>query len=141
MRHRLILSQHSPIPVDKRERRLVLTLRLPKSASQAQESIALIEAACNLVDALELGHAKLTNTTVAKLRSTRNQLDKELDEEANRWKKEEVCGSVHLKFVLIQPCRRRKPVKLLSAKPSKKSSTSSRQPSRKRSVHFPALVN
>jgi ABC-type phosphate transport system auxiliary subunit len=62
---------------------------MPKSTQEAKESLALLEAACNLVDALEMGHVKLTNTTLAKLRTTRSTVDKELQEEATKWQKEE----------------------------------------------------
>jgi hypothetical protein len=49
----------------------------------------LLEGACNLVDVLELGHAKLTNVTMQKLRNTRIAIDKEINEEATKWQKEE----------------------------------------------------
>lgn len=62
---------------------------MPRSVEETKYSLALLEAACNLVDALELGNAKVTNTTLAKLRNVRSALDKELDEEATRWQKEE----------------------------------------------------
>lgn len=62
---------------------------MPRSPQEAKDSLGLLEAACNLVDALELGHAKLTNTTMAKLRNIRSTLDKQLDEEATKWQKEE----------------------------------------------------
>lgn len=85
-----ITAAASAIPIEKRARRLVLTMRVPRSGLQAQESLALLEAACNLVDALELQHARLTNSAVAKLRNARVAIDKELNEEATRWRKEEV---------------------------------------------------
>jgi septal ring factor EnvC (AmiA/AmiB activator) len=84
-----MLSHNRAIPVAKRERSLILVLRMPRSAQDAKDSLALLEAACNLVDALEMGHAKVTNTTLAKLRNTRNTVDKELEEEATKYQKEE----------------------------------------------------
>ncbi|PWN32121.1 DUF1682-domain-containing protein [Meira miltonrushii] len=77
------------IPVEKRKRKLVLTLRMPKSQSGAKASLSLVEAACNLVDALELGNAKLNNTTINKLRQTRVAVDKELTEEATKYDRED----------------------------------------------------
>lgn len=77
------------IPIEKRKRRLVLTLRMPKSQSGAKASLSLVEAACNLVDALELGNAKLNNATLNKLRQTRITLDKELQEEATKYDRED----------------------------------------------------
>lgn len=68
---------------------MTLTLRFPYTPEQTKQSLALLEAACNLVDALELGHSKLTNTTLAKLRNIRTSVDKELEEEATKWQKEE----------------------------------------------------
>lgn len=66
-----------------------MTLRAPRTSKEAKDSLALLEAACNLVDALELGHAKLTNTTLLKLKNTRAALDKELNEEATKWDRED----------------------------------------------------
>lgn len=77
------------IPVEKRKRKLVLTLRMPKSQSGAKASLSLVEAACNLVDALELGNAKLNNATINKLRQTRVAIDKELTEEATKYDRED----------------------------------------------------
>lgn len=85
----MTLASYRPVQVAKRQRNLILVLRMPKNAQEAKESLALLEAACNLVDALELGLVKLTNTTLAKLRSTRSAVDKELQEEATKWQKEE----------------------------------------------------
>lgn len=78
-----------PLPVEKRKRHLTLTLRLPRSNVEAKASLSLVEMACNLVDALELGHAKMTNNVMNKLRQTRTAIDKELLEEATKYDKEE----------------------------------------------------
>jgi hypothetical protein len=77
------------LPVEKRQRSLTLVLRAPHTSKDAKSSLILLEAACNLVDTLDLGHARLTNTTLAKLRNTRTTLDNEINEEVNKWKKEE----------------------------------------------------
>ncbi|UZJ52509.1 hypothetical protein CBS101457_001829 [Exobasidium rhododendri] len=81
--------EESSIPVEKRQRTLTLTLRAPRNSREAKASLNLLETACNLVDVLELGHAKLTNVTLQKLRNTRTAIDKEINEEANKWQKEE----------------------------------------------------
>jgi hypothetical protein len=81
--------ERGAIAVEARKRRLTLTMRVPRSKNEAKSSLPLVEAACNLVDALELGNARLTNATVNKLRQTRSQLDKELNEEATREQKED----------------------------------------------------
>ena len=72
---------------------LVLTLKAPRNAAQARDSLALVEAACNIADAIELGTAKLREITVTKLRRTRADVDKQLQEEATKEQREEVSQS------------------------------------------------
>lgn len=77
-------SSDSPIPVEKRTRTLVLTLRAPTSEAESKDSLALVEAACNLLDAMELGAARMQAITLTKLRKTRADVDRQLLEEATR---------------------------------------------------------
>lgn len=77
-----------PIPVDKRERLLILTLQLPKSRSDMSKAVELLQLGCNLVDALDKGVIKARSETLAKLRKTRAQVDKEIEEEATKEQRE-----------------------------------------------------
>ncbi len=77
-----------PIPVEKRERLLILTLSMPKSRNDVQKAIELVQVGCNLVDALDKGVIKIRNETLNKLRKTRTQVDKELYDEATKEQRE-----------------------------------------------------
>ncbi|PWY98489.1 DUF1682-domain-containing protein [Testicularia cyperi] len=77
-----------PIPAEKRERLLILTLRVPKSTAEAQKSAELIEVGANIVDAIDRGIVKVRQETLAKLRKTRAQVDKELLDEATKDQRE-----------------------------------------------------
>lgn len=79
---------NGPIPADKRQRLLILTLQAPKTRADAQKATELLQLGCNLVDALEHGVVKLRNETLAKLRKTRAQVDKELLDEATKEQRE-----------------------------------------------------
>ncbi|PWN41569.1 hypothetical protein IE81DRAFT_324426 [Ceraceosorus guamensis] len=79
---------NGPVPVEKRTRSLVLTLRAPHNITEARASLALVEAACNLLDAMELGAARLSALTLTKLRKTRAELDKELLDESLKEQRE-----------------------------------------------------
>ncbi|SPO22082.1 uncharacterized protein UTRI_02084_B [Ustilago trichophora] len=77
-----------PIPAEKRERLLILTLQVPKSRTDALKAVELLQFGCNLVDALDKGVIKVRNETLNKLRKTRAQVDKELQEEATKEQRE-----------------------------------------------------
>lgn len=77
-----------PIAVDKRERLLILTLQVPKSRTDLPKAIHLLQLGCNLVDALDKGLVKLRSETLAKLRKTRAQVDKELQHDATKEQRE-----------------------------------------------------
>lgn len=77
-----------PIPAEKRQRLLILTLRAPKSTSDVHKALELLQLGCNVVDALDQSIIKLRNETLAKLRKTRAQVDKELLEEATKEQRE-----------------------------------------------------
>lgn len=77
-----------PIPVEKRERLLILTLRVPKSQADVQRSVELLQLGCNLVDAFDKGVIKVRNETLTKLCKTRAQVDKELYDEATKEQRE-----------------------------------------------------
>ncbi|CEH18383.1 Uncharacterized conserved protein [Ceraceosorus bombacis] len=79
---------NGPVPVEKRTRSLVLTLQAPHNITEARASLALVEAACNLLDAMELGAARLSALTLTKLRKTRAELDKELLDESLKEQRE-----------------------------------------------------
>lgn len=79
---------NGPIPVEKRKRQLILTLQVPTSRADAQKAVELLQFACNLVDAMDTGVVKLRNETMAKLRKTRAQVDKELQDEATKEERE-----------------------------------------------------
>ncbi|ETS63099.1 hypothetical protein PaG_02876 [Moesziomyces aphidis] len=79
---------NGPIAAEKRERLLILTLQLPKSHTDVRKAIELLQFGCNLVDALDTGVVKLRNETLAKLRKTRAQVDKELHDEATKEQRE-----------------------------------------------------
>ncbi|WFD37002.1 hypothetical protein MCUN1_003894 [Malassezia cuniculi] len=75
----------APIPAAARLERLELTLRLPRTAAQAEEALPLVAAALDIVDALE-GAATGRNKLIAlrpethtALRRTRADVDAELD--------------------------------------------------------------
>ncbi|SPC67240.1 uncharacterized protein UHOD_02787 [Ustilago sp. UG-2017b] len=76
------------VPVDKRERLLILTLQLPKSRSDMSKAVELLQLGCNLVDALDKGVIKARSETLDKLRKTRAQVDKEIEEEATKEQRE-----------------------------------------------------
>ena len=93
--HSLILTDQpfqrptrGPIPVEKRQRLLILTLQTPKSRSDVSKALELLQLGCNLVDALDQGVIKLRNETLAKLRKTRAAVDKELQDEATKEQRE-----------------------------------------------------
>lgn len=77
-----------PIPAEKRQRQLILTLQAPKSTADVHKAIELLQFGCNVVDALEQGIVKVRNETLAKLRKTRAQVDKELLDEATKEQRE-----------------------------------------------------
>ncbi|KAJ1028477.1 hypothetical protein NDA16_001643 [Ustilago loliicola] len=77
-----------PIPAEKRERLLILTLQIPTSRSDVPKAVELLQLGCNLVDALDKGVIKARNETMAKLRKTRAQVDKEIEEEATKEQRE-----------------------------------------------------
>ncbi|KAN0060912.1 hypothetical protein ACQY0O_006646 [Thecaphora frezii] len=78
----------APIPVERRERKLILTLRAPKSDAQCESSLLLLHVAFNLLDALDKGVVKPRTETLAKFRKTRAEVDKELIEEATKEQRE-----------------------------------------------------
>ncbi|SPO23406.1 uncharacterized protein UTRI_02084 [Ustilago trichophora] len=77
-----------PIPAEKRERLLIFTLQIPKSRTDALKALEFLQLGCNLVDALDKGVIKVRNETLNKLRKTRAQVDKELQEEATKEQRE-----------------------------------------------------
>ncbi|CBQ72109.1 conserved hypothetical protein [Sporisorium reilianum SRZ2] len=79
---------NGPVAADKRQRLLVLTLQAPKTRADAHNAAELLQLGCNLVDALEQGTVKLRNETLAKLRKTRAQVDKELHDDATKEQRE-----------------------------------------------------
>lgn len=77
-----------PVPAEKRQRLLILTLQIPTSRSVVPKAVELLQLGCNLVDALDKGVIKARNETMAKLRKTRAQVDKEIEEEATKEQRE-----------------------------------------------------
>lgn len=73
-----------PIPVEKRQRLLVLTLRVPKNKTEAQQAAELVQVGANIVDALDKGVIKLRSDSLIKLRKVRAQVDKEIHDEATK---------------------------------------------------------
>lgn len=76
----------SPQSPEKREKHLILSLRLPDS-SDADKTLPLITSAFHLIDSLH--KVALRPETRSKLKKTREELDRALKEEAGREKKEE----------------------------------------------------
>lgn len=79
-----------PISPEKRERHLVLSLRLPSDANAAA-TIPLVKAMFTLVDTLD-AKLNLRPETKSKLRKAREELDEKMRKELEAEKKEEACS-------------------------------------------------
>lgn len=81
-----------PIPVKDKPRRILLTMRIPRTAAQAKETLPLLGLALDIADALSGSIAssplKLRSDTHAKLRKIRQEVDKALEEESLKDKRE-----------------------------------------------------
>jgi Protein of unknown function (DUF1682) len=78
---------NGPLPVSEREKHVILSLTAPP-ASHADVTFYLVSALFPFVDSLSKCH--LRPETKAKIRKIREDLDKDLKDEAEREKKEEV---------------------------------------------------
>ncbi|KLO06905.1 DUF1682-domain-containing protein [Schizopora paradoxa] len=77
-----------PIPSEKRERHLILSLRLPPG-SNAAATVPLVKAIFTLVDTLD-AKLNLRPETKSKLRKAREELDEKMRKELEAEKKEEI---------------------------------------------------
>lgn len=89
-----------PIPVAEREKHIILSLSVPPP-SQATETRSLVTALFALVDSIP--KLSLRPETKAKIRRIRDEVDKEIKEDSEKYKKDEVgsCiffGPVHFFF-------------------------------------------
>ncbi|KDN53043.1 DUF1682-domain-containing protein [Tilletiaria anomala UBC 951] len=86
-----------PLLLEDRPRKITLTLRMPRSASQARETLPLLGLALSLADGIALSTGSQTSSnpplrirqdTLARLRKTRAEVDKQLEEESTREERE-----------------------------------------------------
>lgn len=78
-----------PIPVEEREKHVILALVAPPP-SHAADTIPLIAAVFTFIDTLN--KISLRPETKTKLKKARDELDRDLKDDAEREKKEEVWG-------------------------------------------------
>lgn len=71
-------------------RRLILTLDLPKTKSQIESSHRLISLALNVCDGFSSNYIKLKTDTIARLKKSRDEVKKELQDRWDKWDREEV---------------------------------------------------
>lgn len=77
------------VPLSTYPRLLILTLRVPRSPSQAQASLPLLNLATNLLDALDFSLVKPSSTSLTKIRRARSEFEIERQKEREKGKKEE----------------------------------------------------
>jgi len=78
-----------PIPVSEREKHIILSLSVPPP-SRAADTLSLVTALFALVDALP--KVGLRPETKAKVKKTREEVDKEIKEDSEKEKKDEVAA-------------------------------------------------
>ncbi len=86
-------ASERPVPPQDRHRRIILTLRIPKSAAQVRQTLPLLNLAMDLADGLAPSTpgaplAPFRADTLARLKRTRAEVDRQLLEESQREAKE-----------------------------------------------------
>jgi hypothetical protein len=79
-----------PVPVEEREKHIILSLKAPP-ISRMEDTVALVTFMFNFIDSLAKLH--IHPETRAKLKKSRDELDKELKVDSEREKKEQVKQS------------------------------------------------
>ncbi|KIM29452.1 hypothetical protein M408DRAFT_328717 [Serendipita vermifera MAFF 305830] len=79
----------SPIKPDQKERHVILSFKLPSSSSAMHDTTPLVKAVFGFIDALESGKVTLRPETTRKLKTARDELEKELVKDATEEKVKE----------------------------------------------------
>jgi hypothetical protein len=97
-----------PIPISEREKHIILSLSVPPP-SRAADTLPLVTALFALVDALP--KVSLRPETKAKVKRTREEVDKEIKEDSEKDKKDEVgiclllfCADLYPVYLTYPPC-------------------------------------
>ena len=88
-----------PIPVSEREKHIILSLSVPPP-SRVADTQSLVTALFALVDALS--KVSLRPETKVKIKRIREEVDKEIKEDSEKDKKDEVC--ISLFFFCVDSC-------------------------------------
>ncbi|KAG8756090.1 hypothetical protein FRC14_003393 [Serendipita sp. 396] len=82
-----------PMNASERERHVILSFKLPSSQSEMAKTVPLVKAAFGIIDSLENGRYNIRTESVRKLKTAREELDKELLKDATEEKSKDTEDS------------------------------------------------